>query len=419
MSAGWWLPLTLRSLRSRWFACALTVLTITLGVVLLVGVDHVRTQARESFTRTVSGTDLIVGARTSPVGLLLYSVFHLGEPTSNISWHSAQRIAGMPEVAWTVPISLGDSHRGRRVIGTSSAFLTRYRYAGGRSLALAQGRAFGTLHEAVIGAEVARAFGYDVGARIVLAHGTSQRTLHAHDDAPFEVVGVLAPTGTPVDTSILTSLQSIEAIHLDWHSGVRLPGSGEALESSDLVPDSITAMLVGLERRGASFAVQRRINDDNTEPLLAILPGVALQQLWRLLGTVERAFALVSAAVVCVGLIGMTTALVGSLGARRREMAILRALGASPAKVAALLLVESLLLTLSGIALGLVALQAALVFGRAWLLSRYGLVLEPGWPGAGVWPPLAGVAGAGVLAGLVPTLIAYRTTLADGLSPRI
>lgn len=420
MTLGWWLPLAGRSLLNRRVAAALTIVTIMLGVFLLLGVDRMREQARHGFASAVSGTDLIVGARTSPVGLLLYSVFHIGEPTSNISWDAYLRLRDRPEVAWTVPLSLGDSHRGYRVVGTTTDFLRHYRYAGRQPLALADGAPFGDLYQAVIGAEVARTLGYGVGERIVIAHGTGRTTLHDHDDAPFTVVGVLAPTGTPVDSSVLVSLESIEAIHLDWHGGTRIPGTRRAApDAAELRPTSITAVLVGLTSRGASFHVQREINDDPAEPLLAILPGVALQQLWRLVGVFERALALISAAVVLVGLVGMTTALVGTLNERRREMAILRALGARPWQVAALLLLESTVLAIVGIVAGVVLLQATLAVGRSWLLARYGLVVDSAWPGATGFVLLGWVLVAGLVAGLLPAVMAYRRTLADGLSPRL
>ncbi|KLJ00766.1 ABC transporter permease [Luteimonas sp. FCS-9] len=420
MNARWWTTLAIRSLLDRRVAAVLTLSTIMLGACLLLGVERMRAQARESFSSAVSGTDLIVGARTSPVGLLLYSVFHIGEPTSNVSWDSYQRIRAMPGVAWAVPLSLGDSHRGYRVVGTSRDFLRHYRYAGRQPLALAEGVAFDGVHEAVIGAEVARVLGYPVGQRIVLAHGTARHNLHQHDDAPFTVVGILAPTGTPVDASVLTSLESIEAIHADWQTGTRIPGARPTVrDEATLQPRSITAVLVGLERRAASFQLQRAINDDPGEPLLAILPGVALQQLWRLVGGFERVLAVVSMAVLAVGLIGMTTALTATLEERRREMAILRALGARPAQIAGLLVLESTVLTVVGAVAGAVLLQVATVAGRSWLLGRYGVVVPVAWPGIDDLRLLAWVLAAGLGAGLVPAAMAYRRTLADGLTPRL
>src|SRR5215475_11208260 len=215
--------LAAKSLRNRKFTAALTVVSIALAVVLLLGVEHVRSDARESFASTVSGTDLIVGARSSPVHLLLYSVFHIGNATSNIRWDTYLAIASRPEVAWSIPISLGDSHRGFRVLGTSQDYFEHFRFARDHHVALESGKRFEDAHDAVLGAEVARALSYEVGQSIVIAHGTGDVSFSLHKDQPFRVVGVLAPTGTPVDRTVHVSLQAITAIHIDWQSGMQAP----------------------------------------------------------------------------------------------------------------------------------------------------------------------------------------------------
>lgn len=415
------LPLALRSLRNRRLAAALTVLTIALSVCLLLGVERIRTQARDGFASTVSGTDLIVGARSGPVNLLLYSVFHVGDATNNVSWRSYRDIAAQPEVAWSVPISLGDSHRGFRVMGTTADFFRHYRHGARHPLAFADGAPMADLYDAVIGAEVARKLGYRLGQRIVVAHGTGRVAIAEHDDQPFRVAGILRATGTPVDATVIVGLDAIEAIHVDWQSGVHLRGTGDSAERArhmDLTPNTITAFLLGLKSRVATFGLQRRIDEYEDEPLLAILPGVALQQLWQLVGPAENALRLVGALVVLVGLAGMTTALLTTLNERRREMAILRAVGARPRQVAGLLLLEAGLLTAAGALGGLALLYGGLALGKGWLLDRFGLAVAPSWPTAGECLLLAAVLLAGLLAGLVPALLAYRNTLADGLGVR-
>ncbi len=159
------LTLALKSLLNRRFTALLTLLSIALSVALLLGVERVRSETRASFSSTISGTDLIVGARSGPVQLLLYSVFRIGNATNNISWQSYQDIAAHPKVAWTVPISLGDSHRGFRVLGTTPGYFDHYRYARDRRLEFAAGARFDDLFDAVLGAEVADALGYRTGRR--------------------------------------------------------------------------------------------------------------------------------------------------------------------------------------------------------------------------------------------------------------
>jgi putative ABC transport system permease protein len=416
------LPLALKSLRNRRATAALTAFTIALSVALLLSVQRIRTEARQSFASTVSGTDLIVGARSGPVNLLLYAVFHIGDATNNVSWQSYQDIAAGPDVAWSVPISLGDSHRGFRVLGTTQDFFAHYRYGARHPLAFAAGQKFDDVYDAVLGAEVARKLGYQPGQEIVLSHGTGRIAIAEHKDKPFRVVGILDRTGTPIDSTVIVSLAGIEAIHVDWQSGTRIPGqevNAEQARQMDLTPKTITAFLLGLKNRIATFGVQRDINDYEPEPLLAILPGVTLQQLWGLVGLAENALLLVSALVVLVGLAGMVTALMTTLNERRREMAILRALGARPRLVFGLLVLEAALLTLIGTGFGIVLMYGALASARSLALDHFGLTLSLDWLTGIEWTLLAAVLLAGLIAGMIPALLAYRRTLADGLTLRI
>ncbi|HDS1014448.1 TPA: ABC transporter permease [Stenotrophomonas maltophilia] len=414
------LELAWASLRSRALSVGLTVLVITLSVVLLLGVERVRTQAHEGFASTVSGTDLIVGARSGPVNLLLYSVFHIGDPTNNVSWQSYQELSALPQVKWSVPLSLGDSWRGYRVVGTSAGYFEHYRYGAGHALAFADGRPFDDLYDAVIGAEVARAQKVGLGDEIVLAHGTGAVTLATHADKPFRVAGILQRTGTPVDSSLLVSLPAIEAIHVDWRSGVQLRSqrvSAEQARHQDLTPTSITAFMLGLNSRIVTFSVQRRINEYPDEAMLAILPGVTLQQLWQSLGTAERALQLISAMVVLLGMVSLVALLVSTLQERRREMAILRATGARPGYIAGLLVVEAVATSAVACVLALSLLVVASMAGRGWVLATFGLSITHVWPDGRELAWVAGVLAISAVAGLVPALLAYRRTLADGLSP--
>jgi putative ABC transport system permease protein len=413
--------LTWASLNNRRLASLLTLVAIALSVTLLLGVERLRNDARAGFASTLSGTDLIVGARSGAVPLLLYSVFHIGEATANMGWDSVQAIGRMDDVAWVVPLSLGDSHRGYRVIGTTADFFAHYQHGDRQPLRFAQGRAFDGLFDTVVGAEVAARLGYAPGSHIVLTHGAGQFSGAEHGDKPFTVTGVLAATGTPLDRAVLVSLPALEAIHLDWQGGSRIPGLAippEFVKKFDLSPKSVTAALVGLERRTAVFRVQRRINDYPAEPLQAILPGATLDQLWQVVGMAERALLAVSAFVVVVGLAGLVAMMVGALSARRRELAILRALGAGPREVFALLLAESLLLSAAGGLLGVLILWLASLALAPWLAATHGLWLVPRLLDAREALLLAGVVGAAVLASLVPAWRAYRYSLADGMTVR-
>lgn len=416
------LGLALRSLLSRRGTVVLTVLTIMISVSLLLGVERIRTEARASFASTISGTDLIVGARSGALNLLLYSVFRMGEVTNNMSWESYQEIAERDEVAWTVPLSLGDAHRGFRVLGTTEAFFEHYKYGQSLPLSFQEGRQFNDLFEAVIGAQVADELGYQVGSEMVVAHGLGATSFAQHDDNPFVVSGVLARTGTPVDRTVHVGLQAIEAIHIGWESGARMPGvsvSEERIREMSLQPESITAALVGLESRLSTFQLQREINDYSEEALMAIIPGVVLQQLWSLLGNFELTLRIISAVVVLAGLTSMLIAILTTLNERRREMAILRSLGARPWQIFALLISESAFLAGIGALFGLALVYMATFAANPVLKDRVGISIGIHAPSAFELVTLALVLVAALLMGMIPAWRAYRNSLADGMTIRL
>jgi putative ABC transport system permease protein len=419
------LKIALKSALNRRGTLSLVLLSIALATTLLLTLERLRTDIRESFSLSVSGTDLVVGARTSPIQLMLYAVFRVGGATNTISMDSVQAVAQHRAVAWVVPLALGDSHRGRPVLGTSTTYFERYAYGDQQKLVLAEGRAFaGTLdglYEAVIGAEVAQSLGYQIGQKIVLAHGNAGVLAREHADKPFTVVGILARTGTPVDRTVHVSLEAIEAIHLDWAGGAPIPGMTIAPEHArkfDLTPKQVTAALVGLKNRVAVFNVQRFVAGYEGEALLAVLPGVALDELWAVVGPGEQALLAISALVALVSLASLVAVVLAGLNERRRELAVLRAVGAGPRHVLLLLAAEGALVTAGGVLLGVAATVAAVLFAAPLLQQQFGITLSASAPTAGQWGLLAAVLAAGMLASLVPGWRAYRLSLADGLSPR-
>ena len=414
--------LSLKSLRNRKGMAILTVIAVAVSVMLLLGVEKVRTGARASFADTISSTDLIIGARSGGVQLLLYSVFRIGDATNNITWESYQDIAAQPQVAWIVPISLGDSHQGFRVVGTTDGYFENYRYRGGRPLTFTDGVRFADIFDAVVGSDVAEALGYRVGSRIIISHGLDSLGLSQHADKPFVVSGVLAKTGTPVDRSVHISLEGLEAIHVDWQSGAA-PRPGQEIPADqvrlmDLTPASVTAALVGLKSRLGIFTLQRFVNDYREEALTAILPGVALFELWGILGAAETALIAVSAMVVATAILGMITTILSTLNERRREMAILRAVGARPSHIFGLLVAEAGLLAFVGTALGVVLLYVALLILRPIVDARFGLYLPITPPTPREWIVLGIVVLSGLVAGAIPALRAYWNSLADGIIVR-
>ncbi|EHH1030868.1 ABC transporter permease [Vibrio parahaemolyticus] len=415
------IKLAWKSLMNRKATAVLTIMTVAISVILLLGVERIRTQAKDSFANTISGTDLIVGGRSGQVNLLLYSVFRIGNATNNIDWKSYQEFSQHRAVDWAIPISLGDSHKGFRVMGTNHSYFEHYKYGSKQPLTFSKGKEFNGLFETVLGSDVAKQLGYQIGSEIIIAHGISDVGFSRHDKLPFKVVGILAPTGTPVDKTVHVSLEAIEAIHVGWESGARLGPTPDAkvLQERDFQPKQITAMLVGLKSRIQTFALQRQINNYPKEPLSAIMPGVALHELWGMMSVAEQALMAVSGFVVIAGLLGMLSSLLTSLQERRREMAILRAMGARPRHVFSLLISEASLLTAAGIVTGVLGLYAILALLQPLIQQYYGINLTLSTLSAYEWMLLSFVQCAGIVIGFIPAFRAYRQSLSDGMTIRI
>jgi len=397
------------------------VLSIALSVALLLAVEQVRSEVRDSFNRSVAGTDLIVGARGGELQLMLYSIFHIGQASNTITWNSFELIRDNPNVEWALPISLGDSHKGFRVVGTDVVLFDYFKVGRDEPLAFQNGQRFSDLFDAVIGADVAKKLNYQVGQAITLSHGMGATSFSEHDDRPFTIVGVLKSTGTPVDQSVYVSSQAIEAIHVGWQSGTRIRGqhvSESDIRDMTLTPKLVTAVLVGVKSKLSTFALQRSINNYKGEPLQAVLPGVALQQLWQLIRIAENALFVVSICVVISGFVGMLSVLLTSLSARRREMAILRVVGAKPRHLIGLLMLESGMVTLFGTVLGVMLAAVGLLVGSPWLEAQFGLHLAGLASLTAAAPMLSVVLLMGTLMGIWPGYRAYCQTAHDGLTER-
>ncbi|MBC7844258.1 MAG: ABC transporter permease [Gemmatimonadaceae bacterium] len=445
-----------RSLRNRPVTSILTVLAVALSITLLLGVEQARRGMRESFTGTIKGTDLVVGARGGTLQLLLGAVFGIGSPTGSVPYGVYEQWAKHPAIRWTVPLAIGDSHRGYRVIGTTPGLFEHWRYRSAGTLTFAEGKVIATARDVVLGSDVAEKLRYALGSEITVGHGLNAVAgLGDHESHPFVVVGILKQTFTPLDRALFVTLDGIEAMHGDEGAGpggaptmpgaeappvmpgasppTAMPGasapsvmpgaSGPAYTPPSNIfqdqPKALSAFLVGTKTRFETLRLQREINQFKAEPLTAVIPGVTLAELWRTLGTVEGGLRLVGALTIIVGLIGMLVSLYSSLEARRREMAVLRAVGARPGMIVSLLVLESGLLTLLGCVLGVGMTMGGFAIAQGVIESRTGVHIAVQAPGTLEWLYIGVVLSAGVLVGLVPAWRAYRSSLADGLSPRL
>ena len=414
------LKLTLNSLYARLLTVSMTIFAISLSLMLYLSVEKLRSSAYTSFTNTISQTDLIVGSRTGSVQLLLYSIFRIGNATNNITWESYQDIIEKDEVEWAVPISLGDSHKGHRVMGTNKDFFKHYKYRGNKSLVIKDGKYFSDLYDVVLGFGVAEKLEYQINSSIIVSHGLKSFT--DHDDQPFKVSGILAKTGTPVDNTIIVSLKAIEAIHVDWSSGAKIPGQVtpiDEIRKMDLATSNITAVLLGIDSKLKIFQFQRWINEYPEEALTAILPGVALQELWRIVGVVENILLGISYVVILTTLMGMAAIVLSSLNERRREMAIWRAMGASPKIVIGLLMLEALIISCVSIFLSTFLLFILLYFLQPWIDTTYGiLVTVEMFSLSDIYIFILFIFAA-MFVSLIPALRAYWFSINDGMTVKI
>jgi len=253
-----------------------------------------------------------------------------------------------------------------------------------------------------------------------VAHGSASFSHLAN--LPFRLSGILEKTGTPVDRTVIVSLRAIEAIHVDWQTGAQVSGPptpADDLRAMALTPTAITAAFVGTKSHLQVFGLQRAINEEPSEPLLAILPGLALAELWQIVGVAATALTAVSVMVIVSALLGMAAMILSGLAERRREMAILRATGARPRVILGLLVTEAVIMAGLGVLLGLAGLYAGLVIAQPYVDARFGLFLPitpPGWSELRV---LMWVVAAGACVSVLPAWRAYRMSLADGMSVRM
>lgn len=422
------------SLMNRKISAFLTIFSIAISVFVLLSVEHIRSETKASFGRTVSGVDLIVGARTGQLNLLLYSVFRIGNPSNNISWESYQTIAESKGVAWSVPLSMGDSHKGFNVIGTTDDYFVHFKYANKRPLTFAQGQAFKQSQEVVLGASVAEKLGYGLGESITLSHGTGKVSFSHHTDHPFVVVGILTTTGTPVDQSLHVDLRAIDTIHQSPGKKVSFSRAATAKSKEHshahdhhpenhtesvhkaTQPNSVSAFLLGLESKITILRLQRIINQFEQEPLMAIMPGVALGELWQIMGFVESTLLVIAILVLISTLLGLCTMLLASMRERQRELAIVRAIGGHPSFVFLLVMLEVSLLTLLGIFSAFVMLWLILLFGHNYLINEFGLLISQNFLNYSTFVWVLVIISASLLVALLPGISAYRSSLNSGLT---
>lgn len=398
------LSLAIKSTKNRRFSLILGIFSVAVSIFLLIGVDMVRKESKNSFLNTISQIDLIVGARSGDINLLLYSVFRIGNPTNNVSWDSYEQITKNDKVKFAIPISLGDSHRNYRVVGTNQDFFKYFAYGDNKHLVFSAGKEFSSINHTVIGYKVAKKLGYSINDKIILSHGIVSTKFNEHKKNPFVVVGILKPTFTPIDDSIYISLDGLDAIHSGWQF------------SKGKKTKSITAFMIGLKSKIYTFKLMRNINDYKKEPLLAIMPGATLASLYHSLGNFEKILLTISSLVLFSALLSLFVILLSTLNIRRKEMLILRCVGAKYYHIILLYMIDALFIVGTGCVLGVIMLYSCFVFLQEFIIEQYGIYIKISLLDFEQISIIFISIIIGIICSLIPSMLAYKRSMQDGLS---
>ena len=414
------LSLLLKSMRSRLIPTSLVTISLMASMVLLLSIERIQQGAEEGFNQSISGVDAIIGPRSSSIELVLYTVFHLGRPTNNITTKTVNDVKLRGDISWLVPIALGDSHKGFRVVATEPNYFEHIKYANGQPLVFSKGVAFAELSEAVLGSDVAEKLSYRVGSKIQITHGSVESIGSKHDDFSFVVTGILNKTGTPIDRAIFLDLKGYELLHLGWKSGKKIFNLDDinlsSLPEDALIPKTVTAAFIGLKSKLTLFNFSKNIREYPKEAISAVIPGIALSELWSIVGLVDKGFQLLSWIIIAISLIAMVTLIIASLDNRKQEMTIYRANGASPKFLAMMVLCESLVIGLTAIVGAIILVTIVTYFATVQLNLALGISPSFKWISMGEITVFSFILLAGALSSLIPAVMVFRKNLHQTLS---
>ncbi|MFN8094114.1 MAG: ABC transporter permease [Vicinamibacteria bacterium] len=406
-----------RSLAQHALTTVVTAACVALGVGLVLAVLGISRQAEDAFTGGEAGFDAVLGARGSALQLVLNTVFHLETSPGNIPWSLYEAVRADPGVALAVPYAVGDNYRGFRIVGTTREMLDSFEYRAGRRFEAREGGRFfdPERREAVLGSEVARRSGLAEGSTFNPYHGLATDESQRHPEE-YVVVGVLEPTNSPSDRVLWIPIEGVFRM-----SGHVLRGTGTQYQArpGEAIPAEhreVSAVMLKLRSPQAGFALSQTINRQGKVATLAWPVGRVMAELFDRIGWVTRVLAFVAWLVMLVAAGSVLASLYGSMAARRRDVAILRALGAGRATVFAAVVTEAALLSAAGAVGGLTVYGVTLAVARSLIRAQTGVLLDPfvAPPGL-VAVPLAAV-GLGAVAGVLPAVLAYRTDVASHLT---
>jgi len=453
----------LRFLQQRAFASSLTAASVAVGVALVATILALRLESERSFSQKDTGFEVVVGAKGSPLQLVLHTLYHIGTPVGNIPLAVYEQLQKDRRVQFMLPMVFGDNVGGFKVVGTTPDFFTRFQYRKGQSVALAQGRAFAENGEVVVGAEVASTLRLRIGDSVTVKHGVQEQDLTAHEHGKLPVVGVLAPTQTAIDKGVYSTMYTVWDTH--YHEYVEAQEAAEAANTpaekksqahdhhdhkgehhhhdhegkhdhdheSDHHHDhegdhhhhdheipaeftTITAMAVKLKSPVFFDSFIRTVNDGTQAQ--ATMPIREIMGLFAIVGNVNGVLLGISYLVIVLSAVALVVSLYNSLSERRREIAILRSLGARRRTVLVLVLAEAVAIALVGASVGMAAARVGLALAKQRIGAYIGSNVEfAPFYGFDAWL-VAGVVVLSAVVALLPAWKAYRTDVAEYLAPQ-
>jgi len=397
------IALSWRYLWSRPMGAALNVLLLSLGLTSITFLLLVSFQLDKAFDKDLAGIDAVVGAKGSPMQLILCGVFHIDVPPGNIPLKAVNALRNNPLVASVIPISLGDNFQGFRIVGTSNEYIKHY------GATLAQGGLWDKPMQVVVGATVAKKLGIQLGNTFVGSHGLGAGG-HLHGDNPYTVVGILQPNGTVIDRLMVTDTASVWKVHEDY----------TAVDDEDRKimegEREVTMALIRYKTPLAAMSFPRMVN--TTTEMQAAAPALEITRLLNMLGIGTDVLRTFAGVLLLTAGLSVFIALWNAVRERRADLALLRMLGAPPAKIAALLMGEALWLGVMSAIIGVAGGQAltALI---GWMLKLDNSLLIGGlvWPIELLWVPTL-ACGISLAAAILPTLGAYRVSVLELLQTR-
>lgn len=403
--------LTYKSILNRKTAFLLSVFSVAISVVLLLGIERIVKSGKTHFLNTINETDMIVGASNGSIDILLNLIFHIGDGLSEMEYSSYEEISKFDEVEWSVPLSVGDSFRGFDVVSTNSDFFTHYKYSSGKLLEFENGGNFVGFYDLVLGANVAKKLNLKLGDKAYLSHGNSK---HVHKNREFRVRGILKKSATPNDDLVFMQLKTDEAMHLEWQSGhfVDMHISSEVLSRMNIQPKHISGILLGLKNRMQILELEDKINHYKGENLKGVIPAKALTKLYKLMNSFEVILMLISSMVFVSAIFTMLSSMFSTLGEKRREIAILRSLGASVKVIFILFAMESSFIVFGGIVLGNILLSVGVFFVSSLMPVNY---LPDGYE---IFLLIVMMVVA-VFSSIIPAIKSYKYSLQDGLMVKV